>query len=102
MSWMRAFLGILCIYRHIHVCTPPTIKVVSSSVGPVHALPVRLELEVLVALMTDEVNRRVLAQGIALPAVPFIEFVKPELQLLSGALAVLTDLAYRSTAVLPL
>ena len=63
--------------------------------GPVHALPVRLALEVLVALMTDEINRRVLAPGFALPDVPFISFVQPELQLLPGALAVLTDLAYQ-------
>lgn len=72
-------------------------QVVGSSVGPVHALPVRVALEILVALMTDEINDRVLARGFALPEVPFIAFVQPTLLLLDGALAVLTDLAYQES-----
>lgn len=83
------------LYCFIFLYTMCVIKVESSSVGPIQTLPVRLALEVLVALMTDEINRQVLAPGFALPDVPFIAFVQPELQLLPGILAVQTDLAYQ-------
>lgn len=66
--------------------------------GPVYALPVQLQLEALVALITDHINRRVLSNGFVLPTIPFIAFVQPVLEVLPGVLAVSTDVAYADTS----
>lgn len=62
--------------------------------GPVYSLPVQLQMEALVALMTVNINHRILSRGFDLPNIPFIAFVQPLLHTLPGVLAVHTDVAY--------